>query len=235
MGSFLSHMGQKTALSSRSGGGRRENGETLMDNRAGIVEAALPMKVTYYLEVISSWCYWAEPAWAELKQRFSGKVEFGWKLALMDASGLPVSRGQCEWFYRRSGTIMRSPFMLNSGWFEPELKEYLAPNLVAEAARDFGVNDDRARLAIAAAGLREGRKVGRWEEAEARARSTTAEFHALQVTQRPTFLIENSIGDRAVFSGLVLAAPLVAAIDAMLNDAAAYASHAAHFGSAPAN
>src|SRR5438876_7934642 len=188
-----------------------------MDNSVGIVEAALPMKVTYYLEVISSWCYWAEPPWAELKQRYAGRVEFGWKIALMDASGLPASRGQCEWFYRRSGTIMRSHFMLNSGWFEPELKEYLAPNLVAEAARDFGVTDDRVRLAIAAAGLREGRKVGRWEEAaavaagaagldaaallkkakspevEARARTTTAEFHALQVTQRPTFLIDNSI------------------------------------------
>jgi len=28
------------------------------------------VKVTYYLEVISSWCYWAEPAWAELKRRY---------------------------------------------------------------------------------------------------------------------------------------------------------------------
>ena len=128
----------------------------------------MTVKITYYLEVISSWCYWAEPAWAELKQRFAGKpVEFGWKLALMDASGLPVSRHQCEWFYRRSGTIMRSPFMLNPGWFQPELKEYLAPNLVAEAAKDFGVTDDRVRLAVATAALREGRKVAHWEEAAA--------------------------------------------------------------------
>ena len=216
------------------------------------------MKITYYLEVISSWCYWAEPAWADLKQRYAGKVEFGWRLALMDASGLPASRTQCEWFYRRSGTIMRSPFMLDSGWFDPDLKEYLAPNLVAEAAKEFGVTDDRVRLAIAHAALREGRKVGRWEESaaiaagaagldaaallkkaklpevEARARATTQEFHALQVTQRPTFLLENSIGDRAVFSGLAVAAPLSAAIDAMLNDAAAYSSHAAHFGTPPA-
>src|SRR6266404_4438518 len=125
------------------------------------------MKVTYYLEVISSWCYWAEPSWTELKQRYAGKVEFGWKLALMDASGLPVTRNQCEWFYRRSGTIMRSPFVLSSGWFDPELKEYLAPNLVAEAAKDLGVTDDRVRLAIAHAALREGRKVGRWEESAA--------------------------------------------------------------------
>jgi predicted DsbA family dithiol-disulfide isomerase len=216
------------------------------------------MKMTYYLEVISSWCYWAEPAWAELKQRYAGQVEFGWKLALMEASGLPLSRQQCEWFYRRSGTIMRSPFMLNSGWFEPGLKEYLAPNLVAEAAKEFGATDDRVRLAIARAALREGRHVGDWKEAasvaaaaagldvtallekaksaeiEARARATTAEFHALQVNQRPTFLLENSIGDRAVFSGLATAAPLAAAIDAMLNDAAAYAAHAAHFGAPPA-
>src|SRR5881396_2090607 len=71
-------------------------------------------------------------------------------------------------------------------------------------------------------------------EVEARARATTAEFHSLQVNQRPTFLLENSIGDRAVFSGLATAAPLAAAIDAMLNDAAAYASHAAHFGPPPA-
>ena len=216
------------------------------------------MKVTYYLEVISSWCYWAEPAWAELKQRYASQVEFGWKLALMDASGLPLSRNQCEWFYRRSGLIMRSPFMLNSGWFEPEMKEYLAPNLVAEAAKDFGATDDRVRLAIAHAALREGRKVGNWTESaavaaaaagldasallekaktpevEARARATTAEFHSLKVNQRPTFLLENRIGDRAVFSGLATVTPLAAAIDAMLNDAAAYASHAAHFGLPPA-
>jgi len=219
----------------------------------------MSVKVTYYLEVISSWCFWAEPAWAELKQRYAGRVEFGWKIALMDASGLPASRNQCEWFYRRSGTIMRSPFLLNSGWFEEGVKEYLAPNLVAEAAKDFRIIDDRVRLAIANAALREGRKVGRQEEAaavaaeaaelnatallkkaqspeiEARARATTAEFHALQVTQRPTFLLESNIGDRAVFSGLVMAAPLIAAIDAMLSDAAAYAGHAAHFGSPPAN
>jgi predicted DsbA family dithiol-disulfide isomerase len=217
------------------------------------------MKVTYYLEVISSWCYWAEPAWAELKARFGDGVQFEWKLALMDASGLPTSRNQCDWFYRRSGTLTRSPFMLNSGWYQPELKEYLAPNLVAEAARDFGVNDDRVRLAIAHAGLREGRKVGLWEESaavgaaaagldpakllsharssevEARARASTAEFYAHQVTQRPTFILEDKIGDKAVFSGLATARPLIAAVEAMMSDTAAYASFAAHFGGPPAS
>ena len=71
-------------------------------------------------------------------------------------------------------------------------------------------------------------------EIEKRVRAATAEFHALQVTQRPTFLLTSNIGDRALFSGLVKAAPVAAAIDAMLEDAAAYASHAAHYGGPPA-
>lgn len=217
------------------------------------------LKVTYYLEVISSWCYWAEPAWAELKQRYAGKAEFGWKIAQMPAEAYPASKNQCDWFYRRSGSIVRSPFMISSGWLEPDIKEYLVPNYVAEAARDFGVTDDRVRLAIAHAALREGKKVGRWDVAvpiaagaagveagkllaraqspdvKARAQATTAEFLALQVTQRPTFLIENSIGDRAVFSGIAKVEPLAAAIDALLADEAAYESYKAHFGAPPPN
>ncbi len=214
--------------------------------------------VTYFLDVISSWCFWSEPAWAELKRRYEGKVQFEWKIALMDPSGLPASRAQEEWYYRRSGMVMRSPFMLSSAWYEPILPEYLPPNLIAEAARDFGVTDDRVRLALSQAGLRDGQRFGDWEvaaeigaraagvdkhklvalakspEVEARIRQSTAYFKSLQVTQRPTFLVDTDIGDRAIFSGFAKAAPLVSAIDALLDDAELYAAHRAHFGSPPA-
>ncbi|HKW29750.1 MAG TPA: disulfide bond formation protein DsbA, partial [Verrucomicrobiae bacterium] len=76
-------------------------------------------------------------------------------------------------------------------------------------------------------------KAARSPEIEKRARTATAEFHALQVTQRPTFVMKSNIDDRAVFSGLVKVGPLAATIDAMLDDAAAYASHAAHYGTPP--
>jgi hypothetical protein len=79
------------------------------------------VKITYYLEVISSWCHWVEPAWAELKRRYAGRVEFGWKIAQMPLAAYPVSKRQLEWFYRRSGSIMGSPYMLSSDWFEPEI------------------------------------------------------------------------------------------------------------------
>ena len=153
---------------------------------------------------------------------------------------------------------MRSPFMLNSGWMEPEITDYVVPNLIAEAAREFGSSDDKVRLGLAEAAVRGGEKVGRWEiagsiaaklvnvspdilimrakstEVAERVRRTTEEFHSLQVTQRPTFLIENSIGDRAVFSGIAKAEPLASAIDALTGDEAAYLSWTAHFGNPPA-
>src|ERR1051325_1061298 len=126
--------------------------------------------VTYYLDVISSWCFWSEPAWAELKKRHADRVQFQWKIALLDKTGLPLSRAQEEWFYRRSGTVMGSPFMLSSAWYdEPIRTEYLAPNCVAEGAKDFGITDDPVRLALAYAGLRQGKGVGEWEIAGARA------------------------------------------------------------------
>jgi predicted DsbA family dithiol-disulfide isomerase len=227
---------------------------------AGYALHSMNIKITYYLDIVSSWCYWAEPAWAELKQRYAhSPVEFGWKIALLDETGMSKSRELCDWFYRRSGSIVRSPFMLNSGWWEPKiLNECLAANCVAEAARDFGVTDDRVRLALMEAAMRQGRKVGNWEISgavaakaaglktaallkkarsaviEKRVRTATAEFHALQVTQRPTFVLDSNIGDRAVFSGFWRLEPLVAALESMLADSAAYKSWKAHFGDPPA-
>jgi len=126
------------------------------------------MKVTYYLEVLSSWCTWVEPTWQTLKERYAGRAEFEWKIALMPPDAFPVSAQQCDWFYRRSGTVMQSPFMLNAGWHEAtRAGHYDAPNLVAEAARDLGFSGDEIRLALARAAVRDGVKIGDLERAVA--------------------------------------------------------------------
>lgn len=220
------------------------------------------MKVTYYLEVLSSWCYWVEPTWAELKARYQGRVDFEWKIALMAPEDFPISAKQYEWFLQRSGnTVMRSPFKLNPGWvdFPVTAKTYPMASAVAEAARSLGAKGDAVRLALAHAGEREGRKMGRIAEAVAVAakvsglnakklrakaesagidaiiKASTAEFSAHQINQRPAFILTDDIGDKAVFSGLVRIEPLAATIDAMLADTAAYAAHKAHFGGPPAS
>jgi predicted DsbA family dithiol-disulfide isomerase len=147
--------------------------------------------------------------------------------------------------------------MLNSGWYEKGVSEYLVANVVAEAAKDLAVTDDRVRLAITHAALRDGRKVtdldaviaiagkagglnssklktrAQNKEVEKRVRATTAEFHELQVTQRPTFVVQNGIGDKAVLSGTWVAAPIAAVIDSMLVDEDAYTAWAAHVGKRP--
>jgi predicted DsbA family dithiol-disulfide isomerase len=178
----------------------------------------------------------------------------------MNPDDFPVSIAQVEWFYRRSGnTTMKSPYMLNPGWFEAARKgDYRAPNLVIEAARGLGAEDDTVRLAVTHAALREGKKMGDLDQAVAvaakaahlspkklkaaaqssevakRVAVSTAEFHTHRISQRPAFILEDDIGDKAVFSGVVRFEPLAAAIDTMLSDTAAYAAHKAHFGGPPA-
>ena len=44
----------------------------------------MQITVTDYLDVVSSWCFWSEPTWAELKKRYQDRVAFQWKIALMD-------------------------------------------------------------------------------------------------------------------------------------------------------
>src|SRR5205809_2934956 len=176
----------------------------------------------------------------------------------MDPKCLPTSPEQEEWFYRGRRMMVGFAFMVNPDWDRSSLPEWLPPNCVAEAAKDFGFIDDRVRLALAHAALREGKKVSEWEiaaetgaaaasvekkkllerarspEIEKRVRASTAEFHALQITQRPAFLIDTEIGDRALFSGVVKLEPLTATLDSMLDDVTAYAAHKAHFGDPPA-
>jgi predicted DsbA family dithiol-disulfide isomerase len=211
--------------------------------------------VTLYIEVISSWCFHTEPAWDEVRLRFAGNATFDWRIALMDLGAYPATRVQADWFYRRSGVIVGAQSMLHSGWLDSRGTDgFLAPNLVAEAARQLGAGDDRVRRAIAHAALRDGQGVGdldvavavaaeasgldrgRLREAalaagtRATVEATTHEFHAMGATQRPTWVVESAIGDRAMLSGTWRASPVVAVVEAMLDDLRAYRSHAAHHG-----
>jgi predicted DsbA family dithiol-disulfide isomerase len=218
-----------------------------------------PVTVTYFVEVLSSWCHWAEPAWQELRQRYAGRVNFRWRIALMRPEDFPVSASQCDAFYRRSGTHVVSPYMLHSGWFEPERAgHYEAPNWVVEAGRDLlGEEDERIRLALSQAAVREGRRIGDLATAvsiaaeatgldastlqqaaesdtvQDRVAASTQLFFDHQLTQRPAFILESTIGDKAVFSGLWTVPPLATTLDAMLDDVARYTSHTAHQGEIP--
>ena len=177
----------------------------------------------------------------------------------MRPEDFPVSATQCDWFYQRSGTHVASPYMLNSGWFEADRAgHYEAPNWVAEAGRDFlGEDDERIRLALSEAAMRDGRKIGDMVTAvevaatatnldsaqlraaaesdvvQARVAASTQRFFDHQLSQRPSFIVESDIGDKAIFSGLWKSAPLIASLENMLEDQARYSAHKTHFGGPP--
>src|SRR2546430_17549563 len=82
------------------------------------------ISITNYLDVMSSWCFWSQPTWAELKRRYGDRVEFDWKIALMDGAGLPKSAPPGEWYYPGRGLVKRSAFMLRSGVYRAVFAGY---------------------------------------------------------------------------------------------------------------
>lgn len=204
------------------------------------------IKLTYYLDVLSSWCFYGEPNLRRLLDVYGDRIDYEWRIALVtEHPPQGFSRQQYDWFYRRSGSI--SGTHLNSAWRTKEYSSTLVPNLAAEAARELGFSDDRVRLALARAALVEGQPVLEPDTAarvaaaasgvdqskitefmndprmRERIERTSAEFAALGVDQRPAFVLRSSIGDTAIFSGVWLFEPLNATVHAMLSDADKYA------------
>lgn len=177
----------------------------------------------------------------------------------MNPEGVPTTREPADWFCQRSTHIAQSGYVMNSGWFDAtRAGTYLAPNLVAEAARTLGAPGDTVRRALAAGGLRDGHRIGDLDiavaiassasgidpetlrerandpDTESRVRASTEAFHATGATQRPTFVVTRDDGDLAVMAGFYRSAPLIGAIDAMLADARAYRAYAEVHGDPPA-
>jgi predicted DsbA family dithiol-disulfide isomerase len=205
--------------------------------------------LTYYPDVMSSWCFYAEPNLDRLRQAHGDRLKYEWRIAMVTESGPEgFTREQMTWFYRRSGSI--SGIHLNPDW-DRGPHSTLQPNLAAEAARELGCTDDRVRRALARAALIDGTSIYRKSEAvtvaaaagglddgqlfkimddpriEERIRKSGADFAALRIDQRPGFVLRSDIGDVAVFSGVWRFEPLDAAIEAMIKDEDKYAKFAA--------
>jgi len=217
------------------------------------IEVPPMVKLFYYLDVMSSWCFYAEPHLERLRAKYGTRLSYDWRISLV--RDLPVGREQVDWYYKRSGSV--SGMHLNPDWCQGSYTS-LDANLAAEAARELGFNDDRARLALARAALVQGMPVYHKaiaadvvaavtgvepekilalmddEKVIERVRQSDAEFAAFQIDQRPAFVLRSSIGDTAIFSGIWALEPLDATIGAMLSDVDKYVRFAANNPPAPA-
>jgi len=210
------------------------------------------VKITHYIDVLSSWCLLAEDGLARIRAEHGAALEYEWRIAwIRDGGQVTYSHDQLAWYYARTKAVSGVGLV---PWFEGPANTTSTANLAAEAARALGVTDDRVRLALSRAGMLEGRPLGRREvvvEIAARAgalepraldekmndpaierilRENAATFAGLAphgLDQRPAFVFENAIGDRAIFSGVWRYEPLAACASAMIADEAAYAKFAA--------
>jgi predicted DsbA family dithiol-disulfide isomerase len=202
------------------------------------------VKMIYYMDVMSSWCTYSEPAIAEVRKRFGDDLAYEWRIAAVKDGEPPgYTQEAMAWWYERSGSMTGTK--LNAAWIQsPEGTWW--PNVAAEAARTLGKVDDAVRLALARAALFDGRPIQQRAIAEevaaraaglsterlraamddpavtARVRATTAEFRALPCTMVPTFLITNEIGDVNLLSGAYRAEHLGACIEQLRADVHAY-------------
>ncbi len=196
------------------------------------------VRLTYYLDVLSSWCLVAEPALARLRQECGDRLAYDWRIAILfEKQAMGYGRETCDWYYARTASI--SGTRLNAEWRDTAEDTTVPANLAAEAARSLGVTDDRVRLALARAAMNEGKKLGRRDVAieiaaktggldaaalgramddpatMARIDAATAEFKAIGGSMRPTFVLRNDIDDLTVLSGLYRYESLAACFEEM--------------------
>ncbi|HEY8312881.1 MAG TPA: DsbA family protein [Candidatus Baltobacteraceae bacterium] len=181
-----------------------------------------PLKITYYFDVLSQWCYFADRALDDVRREFGDRIDLSFKVKLInDGEPLAYSPAQLEAIYGRSKAV--SGIETTAAWLRPGDSSLYA-NLVVEAVRGLGGDAERTRRRLSRAALEEGVRVGTFEtalqagaehsgydaetlaqrmrEAEHRVRETTAEFHALPVEVVPALILRNAIGDTAILSGL---------------------------------
>ena len=193
-----------------------------------------------YIDVLSSWCYVSDLALQKIEKKYCDRLRVDWKIAQLFGFGpLPYTRDQLAWYYARTAKI--SGVHMNAAWVDTPDATTLHANQAAEAARTLGVTDMSLVRALNRANVIDGKPLGRREPAldeaarasgldraeldrvmrdpatAARIKQTTAEFEALNLPQRPSYVLRNPTGDLALLSGIYTFESLDAVIGEMLH------------------
>ena len=198
-----------------------------------------PIKLTYYLDVLSSWCLIAEDALARVRAEFGDRIDYEWKIAAL-RDPLNYTPDQLRWYYARTNSV--TGVRLNPIWLESTADGTKWANVAAEGARALGCTDDRVRLALARGAMVDGKRMSQRDiavataaaaggvrpedlaramddpQTAARIRATSDEFAAYRADVRPTFVIRSAIADMSVLSGCWRHDVLTAAMRGLLED-----------------
>lgn len=183
-----------------------------------------PLECTYFLDILSQWCFVADEALAKLRSKYGKNVNVSYRFVPIAFKGeLPVTRSEQIVAYERSAMITGVKTV-------PWIEEHQAPNTweanaTAPAAAHLGFDLDEVRKAIARAALLRAEPMGRpgaamalvsqtfgihLDELEtlvhspqiaAEMQAAEDEFKALHLRVRPTFLLRNGIEDHIILGG----------------------------------
>jgi predicted DsbA family dithiol-disulfide isomerase len=198
------------------------------------------VELTAYVDVLSSWCYVGDLALQKIEKKYGDRLRVDWKIAqLFEFGPLPYTREQLAWYYARTAKI--SGVQMNADWVDTPDATTMHANQAAEAARSLGVTDMSLVRALNRATVIDGKPLGRREPAleeaarisgldraeldrvmrdpatAGRIQQTTREFEALNLPQRPSYILRNPTGDLALLSGIYTFESLDAVIGEMLH------------------
>ncbi|HEY5339929.1 MAG TPA: hypothetical protein VIK27_02795, partial [Candidatus Aquilonibacter sp.] len=191
-------------------------------------------------------CLFADGAVERLREKYGDDIAFDVRIApVKDGGPLGYSPEALRWYFDRSESMTG---IATVAWIADERATTFFANAATLAAQQLGADVDVVRRAVQSAGLLEGCQVGNAEEVGAiaaaaggvdRARvleglrgeavrailhANIADLRALGCDLRPTFVMENAIGDRMVLSGTYRFDVLDACIGSLLDDQRAYAA-----------
>jgi hypothetical protein len=200
------------------------------------------VRATMFIDVLSHWCLAAIPA-ARVLADLTPNLEIVFAPG-RDGGPLGYSADLMRWYYKR-GAISYGREM-NATWFEgPQTRSWFA-NAVALVGIDITGDPLRLTHAVMSAALEQGLAMGRADECyafvgkylglsaseiakrvsdpavKAKLDEGNARLAALGADERPTFVLENEIGDRVLLKGMWQKELVAAAGLALLHDQRAY-------------
>jgi predicted DsbA family dithiol-disulfide isomerase len=210
----------------------------------------LPIRIDYYLDALSQWCFIGDKALRNIQMRYANQLHIRYRFVPICGRG-PIyvdSDGQ-RMAYERSESISG---VHTTVWLQGEARSTWQANAAILAACSLGIDIERARNAISTAALEHAAPLGENGEAatliatrfgidrqvlEAAMNSQAIceqmdedarAFTQNGCTLRPAFVLENDIGDRTVLNGGWRESLLAEVVDALLSDAAGYEWYEKH-------
>ncbi|MBV9438968.1 MAG: DsbA family protein [Candidatus Eremiobacteraeota bacterium] len=203
------------------------------------------MTVTVFLDVLSHWCYAAQPAVAALQRTLADDMHLEIRFApVFDGGAIDYSAELYEWFYRRGAGAYGT--QLDANWRGGTVTSSRDANAAVAAAIALGADpqavsesfmrevmrdgqplfteDAAARSVAAGAALPLERvlRTMRSDEIADELRAANARLAEIGCAERPSWLMVNDNGDRAVLQGVWQAEAILPLARALLEDERAY-------------